>query len=164
MEFLGFEITQDSVRPASTYLQAIQDFPQPSDITGIRSWFGLVNQVAYAFSMTSVMKPFRDLLKPSSEFNWTETLQEAFEESKKIIVDAVKEGVMTFEMGRTTCLATDWSKYGVGFVLLQKYCDCKEKTPICCNSGWKLVFAGSRFTSGAESRYACVEGEAPAIV
>ena len=45
-EFQGFEITPDSVHPASTYLQAIQDFPQPTDITGIRSWFGLVNQVA----------------------------------------------------------------------------------------------------------------------
>ena len=160
VEFLGFEITEDSVRPAATYIQAIKDFPTPKDITGIRFWFGLVNQVAYAFSLTSVMKPFRELLKPSSEFIWTEELEEAFVKSKEVITEAVKDGVMTFEMGRTTCLATDWSKYGVGFVLLQKYCDCRDRTPICCSSGWKLVFAGSRFTSGAESRYAPVEGEA----
>ena len=160
VEFLGFEITEDSVRPASAYLEAIQQFPTPQDITGIRSWFGLVNQVAYAFSMTSVMRPFRELLKPSSEFAWTDELDTAFTESKQVIIDAVKDGVMTFEMGRTSCLATDWSKHGVGFVLLQKYCNCKDRTPICCSSGWKLVFAGSRFTSGAESRYAPVEGEA----
>ena len=160
VNFLGFEITEDSVRPAAKYLQAIQDFPKPEDITDIRSWFGLVNQVAYAFSMTSVMEPFRELLKPTSEFSWTDELDEAFKESKDVIVEAVKDGVMTFEMGRTTCLATDWSKQGMGFVLLQKYCSCKERTPICCSSGWKLVFAGSRFTSGAESRYAPVEGEA----
>ena len=160
VEFLGFEITEDSVRPASTYLQAIQNFPTPKDITDIRSWFGLVNQVAYAFSMTDVMRPFRDLLKPSPEFVWTDELDKAFTESKEVIIEAVKEGIMTFEMGRTTCLATDWSKEGIGFVLLQKYCSCKERTPICCSTGWKLVFAGSRFTSGAESRYAAVEGEA----
>ena len=110
--------------------------------------------------MTSVMRPFRELLKPSSEFAWTDELDTAFTESKQVIIDAVKDGVMTFEMGRTSCLATDWSKHGVGFVLLQKYCNCKDRTPICCSSGWKLVFAGSRFTSGAESRYAPVEGEA----
>ena len=78
VEFLGFEITKDSVRPSPTFLQAIEDFPQPRDITGIRSWFGLVNQCAYAFSMTTVMKSFRDLLKPSTEFTWTDELQEAF--------------------------------------------------------------------------------------
>ena len=160
VNFLWFEITEDSVHPAAKYLQAIQDFPKPEDITDIRSWFGLVNQVAYAFNMTSVMEPFRELLKPTSEFSWTDELDEAFKESKDVIVEAVKDGVMTFEMGRTTCLATDWFKQGMGFVLLQKYCSCKERTPICCSSGWKLVFAGSRFTSGAESRYAEVEGEA----
>ena len=43
VEYLGFEITADSVRPSETYLQSIRDFPQPTDITGIRSWLGLVN-------------------------------------------------------------------------------------------------------------------------
>ena len=130
----------------------------------IRSWFGLVNQVSYAFSMTEVMRPFRAFLKPTTEFIWTDELQEAFEKSKTVIIEAVREGIMTFEMNRTTCLATDWSKTGIGFVLLQKYCDCKDITPICCNLGWKLVFAGSRFTSDAESRYSPVEGEALAAV
>ena len=114
--------------------------------------------------MTEVMRPFRDLLKPTTEFSWTEELQKAFEKSKEVIIEAVKDGIMTFEMERTTCLATDWSKQGIGFALLQKYCDCRDITPICCSSGWKLVFAGSRFTSDAESRYSPVEGEALAAV
>ena len=49
VEFLGLE-TADSVRPSSKYLAAIRDFPRPRDITGIRSWFGLINQVNFAFS------------------------------------------------------------------------------------------------------------------
>ena len=52
VEFAGFEITASNVRPSNTYLQAIKNFPTPSNITDIRSWFGLVNQVSYAFSMT----------------------------------------------------------------------------------------------------------------
>jgi hypothetical protein len=38
-----------------------------------------------------------------------------------------------------------------------------ERAPICCTDGWKLVFAGSRFTKGAEKRYAPTEGELLAV-
>ena len=33
----------------------------------------------------------------------------------------------------------------------------------CCNDGWKLIYAGSRFTNDAESRYSPTEGEALAV-
>ena len=66
VDFAGFEITTDSVRPCQKYLQAILDFPTPTNITDVRLWFGLVNQVSYAFSMTEKMLPFRQLLKPST--------------------------------------------------------------------------------------------------
>ena len=61
---------------------------------------------------------------------------------------------------------TDWSKTGIGFVLYQKHCKCAtmEKVPHCGEDHWKLVFAGSRFTNDAESRYAPFEGEVMALV
>ncbi|GFO25984.1 enzymatic polyprotein [Plakobranchus ocellatus] len=36
--------------------------------------------------------------------------------------------------------------------------------PFCCKTGWRITLVGSRFTSGAESRYAPIEGEALAVV
>ena len=74
VDFLGFTITEDSVKPSADYIEAIKDFPGPKDITGIRSFFGLINQVAYAFAQTQVVLPFRELLKPSSKFLWTSEL------------------------------------------------------------------------------------------
>lgn len=68
VEFAGFEITPESVRPCKKYLNAILNFPKPTNITDIRSWFGLVNQVSYAFAATERMLPFRELLKPGSTF------------------------------------------------------------------------------------------------
>ncbi|CAG2222073.1 unnamed protein product [Mytilus edulis] len=59
---------------------------------------------------------------------------------------------------------TDWSKSGLGFWLFQKHCNCQKLLPFCCNEGWKITLVGSRFTHGAESRYAPVEGEALAVV
>ena len=47
VEYVGFEITMDSVKPASSMLQAIKEFPAPTNITQIRSFFGLVNKVSF---------------------------------------------------------------------------------------------------------------------
>ena len=67
VKFAGFEISRQNVKPSSKYLAAIEGFPTPKDITGIRSWFGVVNQVAYTFSMSEVMHPFGELLRPGKK-------------------------------------------------------------------------------------------------
>ena len=79
------------------YLQAILDFPTPRNITDVRSWFGLVNQVFYAFSMAEKMLPFRQLLKPETPFCWDEHLNRLFEESKAAIISEIEEGVRIFD-------------------------------------------------------------------
>ena len=88
-----------------------------------------------------------------------------FAESKTNIIKLVEAGVQAFETNRPTCLATDWSKTGIGFTLTQKHCPCPlPANPSCGQDHWKLVFAGSRFTTETESRYALIEGEALAVV
>ena len=66
-------------------------------------------------------------------------------------------------MKLTTCLSTDFCKTGLGWILQQKTCDCQVISPLCCESGWRLVLAGGRFTIPAESRYSSSEGEALAV-
>ena len=163
VEFAGFEITPTRVRPSRKLLESILDFPTPANITDIRSWFGLVNQVAYAFAAAERMLPFRALLKPGTTFTWNDDMQSLFEESKSVIISEIEEGVRIFDASRPTCLATDWSKTGIGFWLFQKHCNCLGNNPFCCRDGWKITLAGSRFTHPAESRYAPVEGEALAV-
>ena len=105
------------------------------------------------------------MLKSKGEgFHWNDNLEKAFVESKQIILREVEHGVKIFEKNRPTCLATDWSKEGIGFWLLQKHCTCSMGLPGCCPSGWQTTVNGSRFTSDAESRYAPIEGEALAVV
>ena len=164
VEFGGLQLTHTGVSPSQHMLEAIKNFPVPNSITDARSWFGLVNQVAWAYSLSPIMLPFRDLVKKNSIFTWNENIQEAFTHSKQMIINLVKDGISAFDTNRMTCLAPDWSKDGMGFILLQKHCKCSlGKVPICCPEGWKLVFAGSRFCTDAESRYAPVEGEATAV-
>ena len=90
-------------------------------------------------------------------------MNRVFVRSKEEIIKAVEEGVRMFEIGKPTYLGTNWSRIGLGFVLLQKHCGCDSIKPGCCHEGWKIVFAGSRFTTSAESRYHPVEGEALSV-
>ena len=137
VEYMGFEITANSMRPS------------PKNITAIRAFFWLVNQVSYTFSM----KDIRELLRPSARFYWDENLQKRFEEAKWEVVKKVEQGVKMFEMNRTTCVATDWSQEGVGLFLFPKHCDCSEVKIGCCNDGWQLILAGSRFLKTNEQNW-----------
>ena len=108
------------------------------------------------FANRRVMEPFRELLKPPAQGKkvyWDDNLTKLFEESKLIIVDAIKEGIKSFSKDRWTCLMPDFCKTGIRFLLTQKKCSCKEINPYCCPGGWQVVLAGSRFTKDAESRY-----------
>ena len=58
-------------------------------------------------------------------------------------------------------MQTDWNKEGIGYLLLQKHYDCLiPNAPVCCPTGWHLVYASSCFTTPAESLYGPTEGEA----
>ena len=163
VKFAGFEVTNNGIKPAREYLRSIEELPAPTCISDVRSFFGMINQISYAFSMSEVMSPFRHLLKPGCPFIWNHDLQMAFDHAKKVIVEVVTEGVTHFEIGRKTCLMFDLSKKGIGFLLLQKWCTCSLIHPRCCVDGWKLTLAGGRFTTAAESRYSPIEGECLAV-
>ena len=164
VEFGGLKLTPSGICPSDGIVSAIRDFPTPKNITDARSWFGIVNQIAWTYSNTDVMQPFRDLVKPSTKFYWDERLEKLFQESKDILIRRSIEGIRTFDKSRETCLQTDWCKEGIGYLLLQKYCECPSaKAPVCCKDSWKLVFASSRFTKGPQLRYSPTEGEALAV-
>jgi hypothetical protein len=164
VDFAGLTVTAQSVQPSTKTLAAIQHFPPPTDLTKARAFFGLVNQVQWAYANSQEMTPFRDLVKPHSTFVWTNELKTLFDKCKEKILLQVRDGVKHFDLDRVTCLQTDFSQAGLGYLLLQKYCCCSmNSAPVCCRDGWNLVFAGSRFTKGAEMRYAPTEGELLAI-
>ena len=163
VEFAGFRIAETSITPMSKYLDAIRGFPTPKSTTDIRSWFGLVNQVANYAQLRDVMAPFKSFLSPKQTFFWSEELELAFNRSKELILSAIREGVEIFDLSKRTCLRPDWSCRGIGYFLLQQHCSCPSGVPGCCTDGWKVTLAGSRFLTSSEQRYVAVEGEARAI-
>ena len=83
MEYVGFKLTKDAILPADSMTEAIRKFPQPTNISDARSFFGLIEQVSFAFSKCDDMKAFRHLLSPKMKFEWTQELSRAFELAKE---------------------------------------------------------------------------------
>ena len=162
LDFLGFTLTPTGVQPTEDFISNILNFPTPANITDVRSWYGAVAQVSYAFATCPTMLPFRHLLSSKVPFSWSSELDAAFTASKQEVVRQCREGVRKFDPSLLTCLATDWSKWGMGFWLCQKHCSCPTDRPGCCFTGWQTVFVGSRFCHQAEQHYAPIEGEATA--
>ena len=163
VDFAGFRISEEKIEPLPKFFDAIRNFPSPKSTTDIRSWFGLVNQVASYAQLREHLEPFRPFLSPKHKFEWTDELDLAFEAGKESIIKAIQNGIEIFDPHLPTCLRPDWSTKGVGYVLLQKHCACKSVTPDCCTNGWRITLAGSRFLLGRETRYAPIEGEALAV-
>ena len=168
VDFVGFHLSWDEYAPTSDRLAAIRDFNMPAQpsITDIRSWFGFVNQIAPFLATAPIMEPFRDLLKKPSgkKVYWDEQLQQKLHQAKETICQLARDGLAYYDRTRPTTVITDWSKEGIGFVVLQQYCNCvTADAPFCCKGGWRLALCGSRHLTKAEQGYAPVEGEALAV-
>ena len=147
VDFAGFHIADNTVKPLDKYLRAIAEFPTPNSITDIRAWFGLVHQVSHYNKLTEMLAPFKPFLSPKTKFQWTNELNDAFNSSNSEIIQAIKEGVEIFDPNRWTSLRPDWSKKGIGYFLSQKHCECDSNIPGCCEHGWRITHApdlGSR--------------------
>ena len=174
VDFVGYNIGCDDYKPSDDMLSAIRNFPMPDNpsLADIRSWFGLVNQVAPFLATAPVMAPFRDLLKPSNatgkKVYWDSELQQLFESTKSDISELASRGLAYYDTNRRTAVITDWSKKGIGFVIMQKHYNCvndinDQKTLNCCKQGWRLAFCNSRHLDKNEQEYAPIEGEALAV-
>ena len=152
--FAGLVVSESGVRPPQEMFRSIREFPTPKNITDVRAWFGMVAQVAFAFSRLPAMAPFRHLLSTKTPFAWSSELEEAFASSKEAVIKECERGVRNFNPALPTCLATDWSKMGLGFWLCQKHCQCSTDRPGCCQTGWQTTYMGSQFCSPVEQRYA----------
>ena len=148
-DFGGFHLSETGIQCSFDLLKSIRDFPRPKNLTDLRSWFGLVNQLGnFSQEITQIMEPFRPLLQKNSCYLWLPEHEQAFNEAKRRLSSPP---VLTyFAVNRPTLLATDASRlHGLGFVLLQMV-----------DGIWKPVQAGSRFLTPTESRYAMIELEA----
>ena len=77
VQFGDLQIISSGGTPCENLLNAISSFLTPKNITDAGSWFGLVNQVAWAYSLSPIILPFRVLVKKNTHFVWNESLEKS---------------------------------------------------------------------------------------
>ena len=128
------------------------DFPSPTDVTSLKSFLGLANQLGpFLPDLAHASSRLYKLLGKGVAFLWLPQHEEDFQNLKKMLSSNLV--VVPYDPHKETWLLTDASKlHGVGFALMQKHLD-----------GLKLVQCGSRSLTSAQTRYAVVELEMMAI-
>ena len=164
IEWAGFLIGKDTVSPLPKHTESIRTFPTPHNITDLRSFMALLQQVSYCYAISPAVQPLRHLLKPTEKWNWTEEIHNTFEKAKETIAEKVNEGIKLFNPQLPTGVMSDWCQDGMGFILCQKHCSCPPPIDFnCCKTGWVVCSVGSKFCQAAEARYSPTEGELLAV-
>ena len=57
-EFAGFQLGNGAIKPLEKHITAICDFPEPKNLTDMRSFFALCEQVSYAYTIKEQLQPF----------------------------------------------------------------------------------------------------------
>ena len=136
VDWAGYRIGPETLQPLPKHTEAIRTFPKPLNLTDLRSFMALVNQVSVFYAAQPKLLPFRDLLKKGVKWYWDERLDQLFDETKEFLAKEVEQGIQLFDLGKPTALLTDWCKTGMGYVLMQEHCKCVgEFNPHCCAGG-----------------------------
>ena len=151
LKFLGHVISRDGVSADPDKTKAILQMKPPTNITELRRFMGMVNQLGkFSPNVAQISQPLRELLSTKSAWVWGTSQDHAFSSVK---TELTRPTVLAlYNPMAETLVSADASSNGLGAVLLQKY-----------EAEWRPVVFASRSMSETETRYAQIEKEALAI-
>ena len=106
VKFAGYIVGRDGIKADPEKIIAIKNFPKPKNLTDLRSFQGLVEQLGgFSSDVAEAMTPLRPLMSPKAEFIWNEDHEKAFEAAKLAL--SKPPILTTFDPKRETRLETD---------------------------------------------------------
>ena len=134
MEFLGFLVGRDGVRPVPEKVSAIQAVPVPETVSHLRSFLGMANFFRHHIaSFAEIAAPLTDLLKGTrhgrQRLAWSLSCQRAFDLLKDVLTSAPL--LRHFDPTLRTAVHLDASQHAVGAVLLQWEEGEAHPRPVC---------------------------------
>ncbi|CAM1326481.1 Uncharacterised protein r2_g3548 [Pycnogonum litorale] len=89
IEFLGHIIDENGIRPSPKKVTAIAKMPPPKDISGLKSFLGMANQLGkFTPRLADLSKPLRDLLVKDTAWVWDQPQKDAFDLIKRELSQA----------------------------------------------------------------------------
>lgn len=151
VKYLGHIIENGKVKPDPERIKAIINLPQPSNISELRRFLGMINYIMkFVPNLAEKTKNLRDLLNKNSEWIWAAPQIQCFENLKKEITQ--HPVLSLYDPNKLSRVSADASSFGIGAVLEQE-----------TNDVWKPVYFASRSLNETERRYAQIEKEALSI-
>ena len=159
IDYLGFTLSAEGVRPNDRKVSAIKDFPRPADAKAVRRFLGMVNFYRrHVRDMAKIARPLTALTRKNKQtgrfvtFDWTTQCEGAFQELKRLLTTAPI--LRHPDLSKPFFLWTDASEVGLGAVLEQEG-ESGERHPIAY---------ASRQTNEAERKYCPTELEVAALL
>ena len=86
VKFAGFVVSEDGIKPDPDKLAAVRNFPAPKNVSELRSFLGLVNQLgAFVPDLAHMTVKIRTLLKKRNAFVWLDQHNQEFEAAKALL-------------------------------------------------------------------------------
>ena len=150
---LGHRISKEGIQPTDDKVRAITATPQPTNVSELRAFLGLVNFYAkFMSNLATVLAPLYKLLRKGVAWRWKLAQDKAFEKAKELLKSP--QLLVYYDANKELILTYDASPYGFGAVLAHRMEDGSERP---------IEFA-SRTLAPAEKNYAQIDKEALAIV
>lgn len=154
IEYLGYEIEKNQIRPSENKTLAVKKFPKPTTIKQVQRFLGLTGYFRkFVPGYAVIAKALSDLLKKNENFIFMDKHKIAFETLKDIL--SKKPVLQIYSPYAETELHTDASKHGIGAILLQKSHEDGKMHPI---------YYMSYKTSLAQQNWSSYELEVCAII
>jgi hypothetical protein len=153
VEFLGHTVSGKGVSADKTKVEAVKEWPRPSDVGQLRSFLGIASyyrRFVQGFAHTAA--PLNELLKKDVTWQWQGEHERAYAGLKAALVTAPVLAV--FDFTRDCVLSTDASAFAIGAVISQEQDD----------GTLRPVAYESRKLKAAEVNYPVHEKELLAIV
>ena len=118
--FLGHLITKDSSQPPQDRLNAIKEYPSPTNVKELRRLIGLLNWFRkYIQNFSVEIEPLARLLKTSVRFRWTNEQESAFIRLKALLIDSPIIAFPRYDI--PFYLSVDTSSKRIGYMLYQHH-------------------------------------------
>jgi hypothetical protein len=139
--FLGHIVSGNGVKTDPAKVQAVREFPRPTDVSHLRSFLGMATYFRrFIDGFARVAHPLTDLLKQDTAWCWTDACEAAFCKLKELLTTAPVLALPDWRSQTPFELVCDASLKGVGGVLMQ------SKRPIAFESR-KLIDAELRYSA-----------------
>ena len=108
--FIGHLLTAEGLKPDPSKVQAIVDYPVPTNLAELRTFLGMVQYLAkFCQHLSTASQPLRQLEKKEVEWHWQRPQSKAFNEIKDLVTKAPV--LRYFDVSKNITIQCDASQY-----------------------------------------------------